>query len=294
MLWKKNLIIWTKWIQKVGLTIKLYVLKKIINKSKLMVEIKTLKTKQFNFEINDRVRVFKNSPMYGKNSFHPENMEGTIANIKENCDSEATECPLYIVWDNDTLSANALQNIELIDAERLKDRFVYNLEELFLKDITPETVDDVLPLLYSGKYQSAVETYYKNGFGERLHCKNGKLRSFDDIYYLFKAYFPEETYTSIFKRMLLYNVTLKQFNESNLPFQMSECSTIKRIRYIPFGNSSCYKRIWNEAVDAKQYESITHWLELFKLLDINSETDLKNWYKKELSEIISPTLIKKA
>lgn len=293
MLCKKKLIIWIQWMQMVGLTMKLYVLKKIINKLKPMAQAKTLTIKRFNFDVNDRVRVLKTSQVYGKDNFHPADMEGTIITIRENCDSEATECPLYIVWDNDQLSANSLQNIELIDAERLKNRFTYNLEELFFKDLVPKTVDEVLPLLYSGKYESAIETYYKNDFGERLHCKVGKLRSFDDIYYLFKAYFPEETHESVFKRMLLYGVSIKDVKSNRFKFQLSECSTIERIRYIPFGNNSSIEKIWNEARNAKQYKSFTHWLSLFKLIGVKSHEDLASWYEKELQKSVVQPLTKK-
>lgn len=294
MLCKKNLIIWTQWMQKVGLTTKLYALKKIINKLKPMKEIKTLVVKRFNFEVNDRVKVSKNAPMYGKNNFHPANMEGTLISIRQNGDSPSNACPLYIVWDNDQLSANALQDIELVNSEGLKNRFTYNLEELFFKDAVPETVDDVLPLLYSEKYETAVETYYKNDFGTRLHCKKGKLRSFDDIYYLFKAYFPEETHESVFKRMLLFKVTSKQLKTGELPLQLSECSTIKRIRYIPFGSSVTSKRLWKDAMESKQYESFMHWKDLFKLINVNSSEELESWYAKELLEPIVLPLTKKA
>lgn len=294
MLCKKNLIIWTQWMRMVGLTTKLYALKKIINKLKPMKEIKTLVVKQFNFEVNDRVKVSKNAPMYGKNNFHPADIEGTIISIRYNADSASADCPLYIVWDNDQFSANSLQDIELVNKEAVEGRFTYNLEELFFKDAIPQTVENVLPLLYSSTYNAAVETYYKNSFGSMLHCKKGKLRSFDDIYYLFKAYFPEETHESVFKRMLLYNVKLSQIKSNGLTLQLSECSTIKRIRYIPFGNSSSVKRIWNEAREAKQYESFIHWSNLFKLINVKSPEDLNAWYIKELSETVSIPLTKKA
>lgn len=257
------------------------------NKEKLII-------KKFNFAIHDRVRVCKNAPMYGKNNFHPKDMEGTLINIKPNSDMKGTNCPLYIIWDNDQLSANCLQDIELVEAEALEGRYEYNKNELFFENFIPSVPDEVLPALYSEQYKTSVATYYKNKFGIMLHCVKGKLRSFDDIYYLFKAYFPEETMESVFKRMLLYDVKLDEIDSRNIGIQLSECSTMKRIRYIPHGNNYNTSDIWRAAMDARQYESIIHWNALFKLIGITSASDLNNWYKSQLKKPIVSSLIPKA
>lgn len=257
------------------------------NKEKLII-------KKFNFAVKDRVRISKNAPMHGKNNFHPEGVEGTVINIKPNSDEKGSNCPLYIVWDNDQLSANCLQDVELVEAEALKGRYEYDKDELFFETFIPSTPDDILPALYSEQYNTAAATYYKNKFGTLLHCVKGKLRSFDDIYYLFKAYFPEETMESVFKRMLLYHVTLDNVNNRNIGIQLSECSTMKRIRYIPHGNNYNTRDILNVAMDSKQYESIIHWRQLFGLIGIKTDTDLQNWYKSELKKPTVSSLIPKA
>ena len=257
------------------------------NKEKLIV-------KKFNFAVNDRVRISKNAPMYGKNSFHPKDVEGTLVNIKLNSDKEGTNCPLYIVWDNNQLSANCLQDVELVEAEALEGRYEYEKDELFFENFIPSTPDEVLPALYSEQYKTATATYYKNKFGILLHCVKGKLRSFADIYYLFKAYFPEETMESVFKRMLLYSVKESDIDSRHIGVQLSECSTMKRIRYIPHGNNYNTRDIWRAAMDARQYESIIHWRDLFGSLGIRSETHLQNWYKSELKKPILLPLIPKA
>jgi hypothetical protein len=257
---------------------------KIINKFKKMEEEEEkIVFKKFNFQLDDRIKVSKKAKMYNQNKFHPAEVEGTIVYIGNNSDYQSNQAPLYIVWDNDVLSANCLQDIELVEAERLKDRFTYPKYKLYFEEFVPKTVDEVLPHLYSGKYRAAVETFYKNEFGNHLHCKAGKLRSFDDIYYLFKSYFLEETHASVFERMLLFEIKLSNVTLGNMPIQLSECSTIKRIRYMPFGCESSMTRIWNESQDAKQYESFMHWKDLFKLLNINNKDQLTEWYKSKLT-----------
>jgi len=258
-----------------------------------MKEKKKLIIKRFNFAVNDRVRSKTTAPKYGTKSY-PKDMEGTLVGIRRNGDVESTNCPLYIVWDNETLSANTLQDIELVEEERLKNRYIYNLGELYFEDFVPTTPEEVLPHLYSGGYKTSLATYYKNEFGMLLHCVKGKLRSFDDIYYLFKAYFPEETFESVFKRMLLFGVQKSEISTRNMGIQLSECSTMKRIRYIPFGSTYNTNDIWRAAMEARQYESITHWRHLFKLLNINSVADLNNWYKEQFKTPAKVPLILKA
>lgn len=253
--------------------------------------VKKLIIKNFNLDVGDRVIVSPTAPMYGLNSFHPIGVQGTIVLIKPNSDAKGSNCPLYIVWDNDQLSANTLQDIKLVDHDRLKDRYTYNLNEIFFKDTVPAKLEDLLPMLYSGKYNSAIETYYKNEFGILSHCVPGKLRSFDDIYYLFTTYFPEETIESVFKRILLYGINETHITTNNMPFQLAECSTMRRIRYIPAGSNYRIQNMFSTAISSNKYDSIYSWRQLFAMIGIKNASELTAWYKLQFAPKIDVPLL---
>jgi hypothetical protein len=243
-----------------------------------------VKTRVNNFDVGDKVIINKESPNYVKNSNLDDLGEGTIVYLNESFEAFEDYKSAMVVWDNESINLHTTLEIKIIDEESVKDRFVFDGEKLYFEHAVPDTIDDVLPLLYSSNYNGAVATYYKNSHSTLLQCVQNKYRSFDDIYYLFKAYFPETTHKDVLVKLLLYTVTKSSIKNSNLPVQFAACSTMARIRFVP-GQSSCsVESFYNQYKNCSQYNSFKSWTELFEEMGIKTALDLRKFYDNHFDE----------
>jgi hypothetical protein len=241
-------------------------------------------TRVNNFDVGDKVIINKESPTYVENSSLDELGEGTIVYLNESFEACDNYKSVIIVWDNDSINIHTSLEIKLIDEESVKDRFVFDGEKLYFKDAVPDTMDDVLRLLYSSNYNGAVATYYKNNHSTLEQCVNNKYRSFDDIYYLFKAYFPKTTHKDVMVKLLLYNVTESDIKHSSLPVQFAACSTMARIRFVPGQSSSSVESFFNQYKNSSKYNSFKSWTELFEEMGIKTALDLRKFYDNHFDE----------
>lgn len=243
-----------------------------------------VKTRVNNFDVGDKVIINKEAPTYVENSNLDDLGEGTIVHLNESFEAFEDYKSLMVVWDNESINLHTTLQVKLIDEESVKDRFVFDGEKLYFEDAVPDTIDDVLPLLYSSTYNAAVATYYKNNYSTLLQCVKNKYRSFDDIYYLFRAYFPETTHTDVMIKLLLYTVTKDHIRNSNLPVQFASCSTMARIRFVP-GQSSCsVESLYNQYKNSSKFNSFKSWTELFEEMGIKTALDLRKFYDNQFDE----------
>ena len=237
-----------------------------------------VKTRINNFDVGDKILINKDSPDYIQDGPLSHLQSGLIAHVNDSFEEFTDIKSVIVVWDDNSVNLHSINEIKLVDEESVLNRFTFDGEKLYFKDDVPATPDDVLPLLYSGDYNASVATYYKNEHTVLLQCVNGKYRSFDDIYYLFKAYFPETTHDDVMIKLLTYNVKKGHFKENAFPIQFAACSTMSRIRYLPVQGPSTLNRLLDQAFDSPQYNSFKDWSQLFSGIGISNEKDLARFY----------------
>jgi len=151
--------------------------------------------------------------------------------------------------------------------------------KIYLKtDKEFKNINEVIYALYNHNYHFAYETY-SNKECTDLQCSEGKLRSFDDIYYLCKTYFPDTT-----EKDVIYELVNLKINNKVCWF--AYCGGMGRIKiqfYLPgrliiaFGVNRIYNNISNTSSTISGY----NWKKLFKLIGINNSEEFKE-YTKEL------------
>jgi hypothetical protein len=146
--------------------------------------------------------------------------------------------------------------------------------KIYLKlDKRPKNVDEVLKLFWN-KYGSN-ETFHDKECTKQ-QCGSNKGRSFDDLYYCCKTYFPNVTVKKVFHEVVIYNL-------NNKVFAFMNCSGIRKIKLIAYPYQliiNSFGNIYKHDCDVKKYDSIWSWKELHSMLDIKSNNDLTNYRKK--------------
>ena len=137
----------------------------------------------------------------------------------------------------------------------------------------PKTPEEFLLKLYSlVTYNRAdcVTTYFHKG-GTLPQCQSQKLRSFDDLFEIFTTYYPEITEKDLIR--LLTTANIKSTNGTQLYLHINNCSGIQRIRILYFDNiDNCVNNFHCE-----KYQSKYSWVDLYKLIGINSAAELKQY-----------------
>lgn len=237
-----------------------------------------VKTRVNNFDIGDKVIINKESPNYVEGGPLSTLIDGTIVFVNLSFEGYDDYQSIMVVWDDNSINLHTTLDIKLVDEASVLNRFTFDGEKIYFKDAIPATPDDVLPLLYSSGYKGAVATYYKNDKSVLEQCVNNKYRSFDDIYYLFKAYFPETTHNDVMIKLLTYNVTARDVENYQIPVQFASCSTMGRIRYTPGQSTASAESMLSQALRSTQYQSFKHWSELFGGIGISNTKDLEKFY----------------
>lgn len=146
--------------------------------------------------------------------------------------------------------------------------------KIYLKlDKRPKNVAEILTLFW-GIFGS-IETY-RDKECTKVQCKSNKGRSFDDLYYCCKTYFPNVTVKKVFHEVVIYNLNDKVFAFLN-------CSTIMKVKlgiYFHSQLTNAFYNIYNHDCETKKYNSIWSWKELYSMLNIHSNDDLTNYRKK--------------
>lgn len=137
----------------------------------------------------------------------------------------------------------------------------------------PENPKEFLKKFYSilwGDRAYCKETYFDKEC-TRLQCSEQKLRSFEDLFELFTTYYPDLTKKDLIE--ILSSVVLKSNTNVPLYLHISNCSTISRIRVF------YYKDINICALDfnCSKYNSEFSWVDLFKLINVNSREEYKKY-----------------
>lgn len=146
--------------------------------------------------------------------------------------------------------------------------------KIYLKlDKKPKNVAEVLQLFW-GTFGS-IETFHDKECTKQ-QCRANKGRSFDDLYYCCKTYFPNVTVKKVFHEVVIYNFRGKVFGFQN-------CSSIRKIKLNPYTHQqliNSWGNIYNHDCNVKEYDSIYSWKELHSMLNINSNEDLTNYRNK--------------
>lgn len=227
------------------------------------------------FEVNDRVKIIPGTRFYtgGPEDGNPKDMEGTLFRIEGEW--------VRVKWDNGKENGYEKHDLEHSGEEKLNTLY-YDANKIYLEK-EPKDLADIFKILYpKDKVYRSQTTYSKaiNADGKLLlQCAEGRMRSFDDLWIIADTYFPNINVIEVFKEMMLFDVTLKDLEDGNVRKQLSNCSTMERIRFTP--SRTTLKSIWF-SVDCQKYKSIYTWRDLFNMVYVNTFDQFKDWYKAEL------------
>jgi len=225
----------------------------------------------FFFNIGDRVRIVPESRFYrgGPTESNPKDVTGTVYKLENEW--------ISVKWDNDRKNGYEVHDLK---HETEKPIILVDANKIYLSQ-EPSDLKHMLEILYpEDKKMKSQETYYKTNEGKMVvQCIEGRMRSFDDIWIIADTYFPNIDVATVFRELLLFNITIENVEKGIIPKQLANCSTMKRIRYT---NSLCMMwQVWQN-VDCGKFESVYKWRDLFNMLYINNLEQWKDWYRKEL------------
>jgi len=232
------------------------------------------------FKVGDRVKIIPNTRFYkgGPLESNPKDVGGSITKIEDDWHS--------VKWDNGRTNGYEVNDLIYEGEDKT---VIVNANRIYLPS-TPETVEELFGILY----QKAIggirtcETYYIDTKTNQQvkQCSAGRMRSFDDIWIMCDTYFPEIDIREVFKKLMLWNVRLEDIERGVIPKQLSNCSTMQRIRYT--NGLMSIRQIWGN-IDCAHFKSVYKWRDLFNMIYINSEEQLKDWYLRELKEVKQKT-----
>lgn len=228
------------------------------------------------FEDGARVKIAPGTRFYvgGPEDSNPKDVEGTINGSSYND-------WINVHWDNGTKNSYEQHDLLFVGDDQT---VIVDENKLYLEK-TPTDLKDMLNILYPEENgYKAIETYYKDSEGNMYkHCMANRMRSFDDLWKIARSYFPEVDPRDVFKEMLLFRADLETIEKGFMNFQLSNCSTMKRIRYVP-ASKTAVKLNWR-SIDVDKYQSVYSWRDLFNIVYINSEQQLMDWYRKHLKPV---------
>lgn len=207
---------------------------------------------------------------------NPSNITGSIKSI-----SSRDYC-YRVIWDNGIENNYRIDDLLEYKGDYLGSYTKVNINKIYFKDKKPKNLKDILNILYSNNYGSAISTYFKNDKEYILQCSGGKMRSFDDYLLICKTYFPNVKTETAFKNLLLFKMNLPKVDTNICGLRLRACSQIKRINI-----STSEKPLdsnYNDSLNSNKFDSIYNWKELFKMININSFDDFIQFYKTNLKE----------
>jgi len=157
----------------------------------------------------------------------------------------------------------------------------------FEQGIEIKNVDDILRklLISTGSQSSNKPTFYKYENVYYQQCSASRYRSFDDILLICRTYFPSVKVETVVKKLLLLNNTKSSVSNDSLKQRFGYCGDIRKIRYIA-NYSTSLQYFYSDAITRSQGKSEYSWKDLFKMININSAEELKDFYLKNLKDEI--------
>lgn len=145
--------------------------------------------------------------------------------------------------------------------------------KIYLKS-KPKNLLDFLSKFFLINYAwtTSVETYFDEQC-TKVQCKQGSIRSFDDLYTCCLTYFPKTKPEKLFSKLL---TTYYVINGNKARIFLYRCRTIKRTTL--YYNTG-YKRSYQSICETEKLDSEYSWKELFNMLGINSQEDLNKYLK---------------
>lgn len=148
------------------------------------------------------------------------------------------------------------------------------MSKIYVKFKKPETLREFIKLFFSNEYQNLLtgpETFADKDCTLQ-QCPEHKLRSFDDLFFCCKTYFPEVTPKDVMHEILTIQLRLKS---KDLVYpQLNCCSTMNRIRVL------YYKTEYStNPFETNQYSSKYSWEELLGMLGITNQKQLVEYVK---------------
>jgi len=135
--------------------------------------------------------------------------------------------------------------------------------------------------------------YTTNGFPETysnkectvLQCEANKMRSFDNIYYIVKTYFPIISHKTVFKTLLLCR--RKSGNYYNYP-NLGCCGTMRRIRFtFAYDTEANFpKTLHHSILNIQSYESLWSWGDLASSIGITTIESINEFFKNNKNNLI--------
>jgi hypothetical protein len=159
------------------------------------------------------------------------------------------------------------------------------MSKIYLK--TDQKFKNHIELLRYFYRDRQADVTYKNKECTKIQCEPDRLRSFDDLYYLCKTYFPTITYKTVFKTLLrLYYSS----NSYEYTYQLANCLAMRRIRYyiVVTLSKNCAEGVLRRAINQSIYYydqpklgSLYSWEELFSMLGLNSRNEIVEYLVKD-------------
>lgn len=125
-------------------------------------------------------------------------------------------------------------------------------------------------------YIRGTETYYDEKC-TKLHCPEGKLRSFDDIFDLVNTYYDNISVKELIHTLATLDV---KRNGNELFMHTGTCGSIRRIRmlYVPKG-------LLPQDISKEKYDSKYSWKELFNMIGVTNKKKLIEYKTKNHEKI---------
>lgn len=186
---------------------------------------------------------------------------------------------IRVRWDSGY--TNTYEEYDL-DFESIPEMFETNINRIYFKEngIKISSMKQLLDILYPENKPTAATYYFVTATGEKfLHCTEGKMRSFDDIWILADTYMPGIEVKEVFRELLLHGVTEKHVKDEIFKKSLSHCSTMRRIR---FTTDAARPHMMMASADCNKYDSIYSWRNLFNMLNIKDSADLLKFYKQSI------------
>lgn len=121
------------------------------------------------------------------------------------------------------------------------------------------------------------------------HCSRQRMRSFDDIYYLTKTYYPSITPKKLMHLILIYNkkVLIKNYMDNTKmntwydTFRYGSCGGMKRVRLnINRNPNKPGTQSYSDIIYYQKYNSKWSWKELLGMLGITNQIQLETYINK--------------
>lgn len=158
-----------------------------------------------------------------------------------------------------------------------------NPEKLYVKFKRPKSLKEFIIKYYDLDRPEKHPSYFygpsTNTYNDiectTLHC-NKYCRSWDDLYIIFKTYYPS------LSKAKCFDTLMKTCLHKGYKFQLAYCGGMKRIRFIPgitWRNYS-FSNICLNHLNTKMSNSKNTWKELFNLLKLDTDKKILEYLNK--------------